>query len=121
MFNGLIAWLAWLWSTIKAIWQACWEFIKTGWTWIVATIVGFIAITHQVSTFVVNVIGQVFDLINGVVLPNHNLSSPSVGTLMDFANYIFPLNEGLTLMSAYSLVLMSLTLYKLIKSWIPTL
>ena len=122
MFDWLLNFFANLWSAFVSLVQGVWDFCKTGWTWIVALIVGFVSVTHHVSTFVYNTAADLLTQVSGVALT----SSPgahvgTAGDIIAIANTFFPVAEGFTLVVAYCLIVAAAYSYRLVKSWLPTL
>ncbi|HEY2713737.1 MAG TPA: hypothetical protein VGI60_14580 [Chthoniobacterales bacterium] len=122
MFTGLINYLSAQWAALKWIWQAVWNFCVASWTWIVATIVGFIAIQQHVCDFVVSAVAQAADAVGVLSVtgldPNSHVGT--AGSWLTITNTFFPLSEALTLVSAWSVVMLAGMTYRFVKSWIPT-
>lgn len=120
MFTSFFSWLAGpFWNAIKGVWQTTWNVFSAGWFWITATVVGFIAITDHVSKFLFDAVVLATSAGVGLVLDGQDQSG-HVNSLFSVVNLFFPLAEGFTLISAYSLLMLAAFLYRLIKSWIPT-
>jgi len=122
MFTTLIQWLAWLWDTVKAIWQGMWNFVKAYWKWGVGVVYAVVAIQDTILKFVHEQLTVLFDAMSTLTAGEGNLSSHNlVGDIFEIGNTFFPLNETVALAEAWSLIVLAGLLYRLIKSWIPTL
>jgi hypothetical protein len=118
MFDWILNFLTALWKAAVKIVQSVWDFCKSGWSWIVATIVGFVSITHYVSTAVYELFQNIVNAAGAMGVRNGALPVGSGGNLMDTANTFFPVQEFFTLTSAYVLLVAAAYTYRLIKSWI---
>jgi hypothetical protein len=123
--NWIISILSWLadnfYEGLRVIIQTTVSFATSGWTWLVVTVVGFIAITDKVSTFVYNSVVAAASALSGVSTNSNPSASSGAASLFDHVNAIFPLQESFTLLSAWSLLMLSAMTYRLVKSWIPSL
>jgi hypothetical protein len=121
MFTKLLSWLRgfsdWLGGTFHAVWQV----VSGSYAWIIATIIGFLAITDTVSNFVVQCVSDAGTFFGILSVGGGSTIAQWANYLLGVINIFFPLTEGFTLLSAYSLVLFAAWTYRAIKSWIPTL
>ena len=126
MFTSLINWFESLWTAFVTLTQTIWNYCQKGYFWVVGVMVAFLAVTHQVTTFIytailggLNAAAQMSDALHNT----HTMSAVAQHALtwLQIANTFFPVEEGFTLITTYSLVLTICIIYRLIKSWIPTL
>jgi hypothetical protein len=89
--------------------------------WLVALVIAVLAITRKVVEFTQNAFLDLL-LFAGVMAPKGNPQTNQ--DVLDFfatANAFIPLGEASTLITAYTVVLLSGFLYRLIKSWLPVI
>lgn len=122
MFDTIINWLAGLWETvwgvIQEIWRQTGETIANAWT------IGLLVIGWVWWAFdkIGGVIATLVGAVDAIAFPS--LSSAAPGTLsyvLSVANSFFPVDALFAFLVGYVTLRLSLTVYKLIKSWIPTL
>lgn len=123
MFTSLIAFLGDLWADLVSDVQAGWNWLSTGYVWVVGVIVGVLSITDTCVQFVW---AQAQVLIG---MMGHFMSVPSgqfgsvvndPNNTLNIINTFVPLAEFCTLCAGLSIVLTVGTAYRFIKSWIPT-
>jgi hypothetical protein len=121
MFTKLLSWCRGFSDWLGGTFYAAWQVMSGSYAWILATIIGFLAITDTVSNFVVQSITDAGTVFGVLSVGEGSSIAQWTNYLLGVINIFFPLTEGFTLLSAYSLVLFSAWTYRAIKSWIPTL
>ncbi len=121
MFDKLFDYLYFLveniWTSFKGMTKALFGPIY----WLVALVIAVLAITRKVVEFTQNAFLDLL-LFAGVMAPKGNPQTNQ--DVLDFfatANAFIPLGEASTLITAYTVVLLSGFLYRLIKSWLPVI
>jgi hypothetical protein len=109
-----------LWKTGLGIFQTFFDWLKFGYVWIVGLILAVLAIGGRVTEFMWAQLQVAFDLIVNVGVSKHDLAQTAAGNLLDIANIFFPVAEIFTLLTALSATMLSMMVYRLIKSWIPS-
>jgi hypothetical protein len=121
MFTVVLSWLRGAFNVIVFCFQSAWTIIRSFTAWVIATVIGLIAITDTVIKFVL----QILDAMGygvGYLLTGQNtgIIAGWINEMLGTINLFFPLTEAFTLLSAYSIILFSAWTYRAIKSWIPT-
>jgi hypothetical protein len=120
MFTSLLQFFDALWKTGLGIFQTIWDWTKFAYVWIIGLVLAFLTIGGRVTDFVWSQVQVIFGIITGANMPNGNLVGSATGNLLNIANIFFPVAEMFTLMTALTVTMLSMMLYRLIKSWIPT-
>lgn len=110
LLGGFLTWL-----------KAVWDYAKKSVSWFWATVMAAaLAAVH----YVVDSFNQMIDSATKVITDNviPALQLPDItGQYYELSNTFFPVTLALLLLGAYLGFIGALTLYRLIKSWIPTL
>lgn len=122
MFDGILNWLASFWAQLTAVIKEAWRqtgvTLVNGWT-IMLAVIGWVGWAWdkigEILTYLISVVDQ-------IVFPD--VAVPSAGPLMhwmEVANTFLPLEETFAFTVGFLTLLIALGVYRLIKSWIPTL
>jgi len=122
MFASLISWLAgafnWTSDAITEVWRVIKDFYGW-WFGLIITAVGWLWL---VLTWVTNSLTDVLEQIDALVFPTLSSGVPGpVSSCMALANTFFPVAELFAFLIAWLALMLTLSAYRLIKSWIPTL
>lgn len=121
MFTALLSWFAgartWLDWLLREIWRQVERIFTSVWGWGLIT-VGWI---YTGAKWIGDSIGELAASIDAIQFPEISHGSGPMSEGLAFANTILPLEELLGFVVAYITLRLGLTVYKLIKSWIPTL
>lgn len=125
MFDTILDAIKSFWDAGKLIVANIWDACRSSAVWILASFTAFIAITQRVMDFVWEQITFMCGLFQGLLIGNRNseiaAAGSAVGDALVVANTFFPVQEALTLMGMLALLTITATLYRFIKSCIPTL
>ena len=122
-FSFLVSWLKTnLWTPFRAVFVEVFkrlaEFFTTLWG-VLVLIAGWF---WTVVVFIKDSIGDVLQGLADLVLPTVSVSlASSITSYASLANTVAPLQEAMVFLVAYLGMLIVLTIYRLVKSWIPTL
>ena len=122
MFQVLINWLAdgqnWLSWIIRECWRQIGSALKSYWAWIIIC-VGWI---YTGAKFVGDCLTELVSVVANINIPTISNPVPSGAyQALAFINTILPLTELVGFVVALILLRLGLTMYRLVKSWIPTL
>jgi hypothetical protein len=120
MFNAIGWLLNSIWTALRSIIQGIWNIVLQGWTWAVGLIVVICTVVTDVVNTIASMLESLATALSSLTLPDSNVVG-SVGDCLAVANYFFPVEEmfaGLVLISATWIIML---VYRVIKSWIPTL
>lgn len=92
MFSALINFFVALWGGVKSIWQAMWNYVKSGYFWIIGILVALIALIVDFTNWLTALINDVATAIGHLVMPSHSVTQ-ATGDLLATANYVFPVTE----------------------------
>jgi hypothetical protein len=116
MFTGLMNFLANVWDAWKQIFQDVWGYVRSGYAWLVGIFLAVIAVLVTFVTWITDQVTEVATLIGNIVLPSADVTQ-SVGNWLQVINYVFPLQETFVIMSAISVLWLTMLLVRVIK-WI---
>lgn len=108
---------AYLGFSLQDLWRVAKEWLGTKWALILlGALLIFLVITNavQIGLFLVTLLAE-------LVINNFNLSPPAgIGTALNIANTFFPLVEMFGMIVAYVAVVGVMTVYRFVKSMIPS-
>ena len=119
MFDGLIAFFVGLWNGVKYLYDVAWKWIHNIWGWALLVTLSLFHLAKHTTEFIAFIVA----LLPGVANTLADWSNPNnkYVALFGVASYVFPLDE---LFGAFTIIFVAYvtgTIYRLIKSWIPTL
>jgi hypothetical protein len=122
MLSAFSAWLASVLSSGRATVREVWDKIKlfgnTTWS-LVVLVVGWL---FTAVVWLGDLITETLASIASLVIPTISTTlAGSVASYAALANTVLPLSEAMVFLVAYLGMLLILTIYRLVKSWIPTL
>ena len=124
MFNSIINALEALWDAFVYVLQTTWNYVQAGYVWMIGAVYAFILVSKEVGDFVGVLVVDISSATGALsVSPGNGVSgyiTSPVGQALATANTFFPVQEVFVLLSAYTVVLLNMMLYRFIKSWIPT-
>jgi hypothetical protein len=123
--GNLSGWISLLWETIGDVGIVFIRFMRDYGSMVVAGIMGLVAVAQAIFHWANWLLGLVVSQVQSVVNQYTGLTDqmPSVGSFGDymaFVNYFFPLVEGFGLFVTLVTFLLAGSLYRFIKSIIPT-
>lgn len=120
MFDSLKRWLFDIfdktWYIIAEVWRQVANFFRTTWG-VVLLVAGWV---WTCLTYVVDSLGDVVNAVAGIVMPGLSAGG-NLTNIFGICNYFLPLQEVFAYIVLYAALLAALTVYRVIKSWIPTL
>jgi len=123
MLNGLFTIFKTLFDSLfyvlREMWRQTGLLLGTVWAWACALTGVVIWGIDLVNDGIINLMGYM-DYILSVTFPSIP-STSSFTNLFNLGNTLFPLTEAVAFLLVYATVLTVFTLYRTIKSWIPTL
>jgi len=117
MIAAIVNFFLGLWDVVKGLWQACWDYARTGWVWLCGLIVGVFTTAQTITDHLGTWLGDLLGLFGNLGLPSATL--PSVGAAFDFANAFVPVTEIFAGLVLLCVTWVAATTYRLVKSWIP--
>lgn len=122
MFDRIISWLAGAWSWLGWLKDEIWRQVRGG----LLSVWGFVLIAvgwlWSAVDFISSSVAAVLAKVDALVFPSVSVGMPgSLSYAASVANTFFPLQEAITMAVAFMALVLGLTVYRLIKSWIPTL
>ena len=122
MFNKVLSFFLSLWGSfgdlVKEIVRQCGVTLANAWTIGLAVIAAVWTVAEKIKAMVAQVAG----IVDQLAFPS--VSTPSSGPLTEIlavANTFLPLDTMMLNLVQWGALLLALTVYKLVKSWIPTL
>lgn len=119
MLDGLIAFFVGLWNGVKLLFNTVWTWTHNVWAWLLLITVGTWNILNKIGDGIVWLFGQIPTL--GDFLSGHGALSGYSLSALGYANYVFPLDSLLGAVAVYASAWIVALVYRVIKSWIPTL
>jgi len=120
MFDTLIAALESMWDALIDTINGIWEYLKTGYTWVLGLLVGLTVWVKAIMDVVYDLLAQLVEAIGNLVVPDGHISgAPS--SLLEVANTFSPIVEGFVILMALAALWAAAIVYRTIKSWLPTL
>jgi hypothetical protein len=116
----LIPFLAMWFLGYKGIFQSLWNFATAAWTWLVGLVIAVVMAVVHVVQWIGDLILDLLGRITSMALPSGN-AVQSVGDWFQLANGFFPVTEGFVAIVFLSGIWLVCLVYRLIKSYIPTL
>lgn len=112
LFKGFWDWLSWLWTeTVRMVTTLA----VRGW----AAFLIFVYLLWKLLSIPVKLVVLIVSLVGEIEPGDWSLDPGSVGNVLAITNTVFPLDEFCTLFSAYILLLIVMTIYRHLKTWIP--
>ena len=104
---------------MHALWEVARKYLGTKW----AVLLVFIGLVYDI---IFNIDGLIISLVsyivNELVIPNFDLVPPAaIMQALQIANTFFPLTEFFGFLTSYAAVVVVLTIYRWVKSYVPTI
>ena len=120
MFAPIISTIVNLFDAAIVVGQTLWDWLKTGYAWIIALIVVLLAIIQAIVDRAYEVLSTLVTSIANIIVPDGHVTTASQN-ILDTANTFFPVSEGFIMLIAFCALWAAAITYRLIKSWLPTL
>jgi len=121
MFDTLFNWFQSAWDWIVGLFQNIWDWCRPSFVWVMTTFVAVVSITNQVVQFVWDGLQKIVTLVSQLAIQGQDQSANAAVDWLNRANTFFPIHEGLSLMTALTILWGVAITYRLVKSWLPTL
>jgi hypothetical protein len=122
MFDAIIGWLGGAWGWLKWLIDEIWNQAKAALTSVWAVVVLVAGWIWAILENIVSSVTALISKIDQLAFPDVSPGMPgSLSYVAKVANTFFPLQEAFVYLTAFVVLLLALTGYRFIKSWIPTL
>lgn len=115
LFDFLKDWQHWLSWIFRALWKFVVENLKSWWG-VVLIVVGWLWTAVE---WIGSVLSELVTRVDAIAFPAASYGSGPTAQVLAICNTFLPLTEMFTMMLGTMTLAAALTLYKLIKSWIP--
>jgi hypothetical protein len=119
LLNGIKALFDSIFYIGREAWRQAGVLLGNAWVWVAAVGVALKSVMEHFSDAVASVIG-LSDALLFATFPQLEQVG-SLTTLFTFANTFLPVVEGIAMLFTLALIVAAGTIYRFVKSWIPTL
>jgi hypothetical protein len=121
MLDALIAVIVAIWKALLGVIQEVFRQVGVIFSTVWTIVLAFVALVYWFFNTVGAMIASLISIVDQLVFGATSASGSGLSTFLATANTFVPLQETMVFLVSFGALLIALTTYRLIKSWIPTL